>query len=131
MEVAKRYQDELERLKKSVKNGCVYFEPNYKRFNEFRKFVFDTSLTDGDKMVLDALKKPQIEFNIGEAYISRLRGEFSKQSPSVRVTAEDGQQIEPEVIETVKAHLRHILFEANRDGCEYDVYTDILSVASQ
>lgn len=127
MEVAKTHQDELNRLKKCVKNTSTYFEPNYKRFNEFRKFAFDTSLTDGDKMVLDALKKPQIEFNIGEAYISRLRGEFSKQAPSVRVTAEDGQQVEPAVIDVVKGHLSHILFQANKDGCEYQIYTDTLS----
>lgn len=125
--VAKRYQDEITRLKKCVKNSCVYFEPNYKRFNEFRRFVFDTSLTDSDKMVLDALKKPQIEFNIGEAYISRLRGEFSKQEPSITVTADDGKHVPSEVIDTIKAHLRHIMFDANKNSCEYQVYTDILS----
>lgn len=127
MDVAKRYQDDLTRLKKSVKNFSVYFEPNYKRFNEFRRFVFDTSLTDSDKMVLEALKKPQIEFNIGEAYISRLRGEFSKQQPSVVVTADDGAKVPTDVIEVIKAHLKHIIFDANKSNCEYQIYTDILS----
>jgi len=127
MDVAKRYQDDLTRLKKSVKNSCVYFEPNYKRFNEFRKFVFDSSLTDDDKMVLDALKKPKIEFNIGEAYISRLRGEFSKQEPSVLVNADDGQNVDPTIIQLVRDHLKHIIFDSNKNGCEYNVYTDILS----
>lgn len=127
MDVAKRYQDELPRLKKGVKNFCVYFEPNYKRFNEFRKFVFDSSLTDSDKLVLEALKKPQIEFNIGEAYISRLRGEFSKQEPSVIVSAEDGAAVSLDVQNVVKAHLKHIIFDANKNNCEYQVYTDILS----
>lgn len=127
MEVAKKYQDELPRLKKNVKNTYQYFQPNYKRFNDFRRFVFDTSLTDGDRMVLTALSKPQIEFNIGEAYISRLRGEFSKQQPSIVVTADDGAKVSAELIETVEAHLRHILFDANKNSCEYNVYTDILS----
>ncbi len=36
MEVARKHQDELNRLKKSVKNTYVYFQPNYKRFNDFR-----------------------------------------------------------------------------------------------
>lgn len=127
MEVAKRYQDELTRLKKSVKNSCVYFEPNYKRFNYFRRFVFDSSLSDDDKMVLDALKKPKIEFNIGEAYISRLRGEFSKQEPSIQVTADDGADVSSDLIKIVQGHLRHIIFDANKNSCEYNVYTDILS----
>jgi hypothetical protein len=125
--VAKHIQDELPRLKKGVRNFCTYFEPNFKRFNYFRKFVFDSSLGDDDKMVLEALKKPQIEFNIGEAYISRLRGEFSKQEPSIVVTAEDGRSVSSELLATVKAHLRHIMFEANKNSCEYQVYTDILS----
>lgn len=127
MDVAKKYQEDLKRLKKSVKNTYTYFQPNYKRFNEFRRFVFDTSLTDSDKMVLDALKKPQIEFNIGEAYISRLRGEFSKQQPDIHVLAADGKQVKADLIEVVEDHLRHILFDANKNSCEYNVYTDILS----
>ncbi len=125
--VAAKYANEIDRLKKSVRNTYTYFEPNYKRFNEFRRFVFDTSLTDDDKMVLDALKKPKIEFNIGEAYISRLRGEFSKQQPSIVVTADDGAKVSSELIDIVQSHLRHILFDANKNGCEYNVYTDILS----
>jgi len=127
MDVAKKYEDELNRLKKNVKNSYVYFQPNYKRFNDFRRFVFDSSLTDDDKMVLDALKKPKIEFNIGEAFISRLRGEFSKQQPSIKVTADDGSEVSSQLIQLIEDHLRHILFEANENGCEYNVYTDILS----
>lgn len=125
--VAKKYSDELPRLKNNVKNTYTYFQPNYKRFNEFRRFVFDSSLTDDDKMVLDALKKPKIEFNIGEAYISRLRGEFSKQQPSIVVTADDGAQVSSELINMLESHLRHMLFDANKNSCEYNVYTDILS----
>lgn len=124
---AKRYQAELTRLKENVKNTYTYFQPNYKRFNEFRRFVFDTSLTDDEKMALDALKKPQIEFNIGEAFISRLRGEFSKQEPSIKVTSEDGKQVDWATIKAVEDHLRHIIFDANKNSCEYNVYTDILS----
>lgn len=127
MEVAKSHQAQLMRLKKDVRNTYNYWKPNYDSFNEFRRFVFDTSLTDDDKMVLDALKKPQIEFNILEAYISRLRGEFSKQEPSVIVTADDFSNVSAEQIEVVKGHLKHIFFEANRNGCEYSVYTDGLS----
>lgn len=127
MEVARKHSEELPRLKNNVKNTYTYFQPNYKRFNEFRRFVFDSSLTDDDKMVLDALKKPKIEFNIGEAYISRLRGEFSKQQPSIVVTADDGATVSSELINVLESHLRHMLFDANKNSCEYNVYTDILS----
>jgi hypothetical protein len=126
-EVAKKYVDQLPRIMKSVKNAYSYWQPNYKTFNDFRRFVFDTSLTEDDKMVLSTLKKPEIEFNILEAYISRLRGEFAKQEPSIVVMADDGAQIDSQTIELVGAHLRHILFDANKNGCEYNVYTDLLS----
>jgi hypothetical protein len=127
MEVASKHQAQLNRLKKDVRNTHTYWKPNYDSFNEFRRFVFDTSLTDDDKMVLEALKKPQIEFNILEAYISRLRGEFSKQEPSVIITAEDNSDVKSDTIEVVKGHLKHIFSQANKDGCEYAVYTDLLS----
>lgn len=127
MEIAKRYQDELPKLKKDVRNAYSYFEPNYKRFNDSRRFVFDTSLTDEAKMVLETLKKPQIEFNIGEAYISRQRGEFAKYQPSIVVKADDGREVNYELIEIIESHLRHIVFDANKNNCEYNVFTDILS----
>ncbi len=127
MSVAQKYIDQLPRLKKSVRNAYSYWQPNYKTFNEFRRFVFDTSLTDDDRNVLSTLKKPEIEFNILEAYISRLRGEFAKQEPSIVITADDGAKVNAETIEVVGSHLRHILFDANKNGCEYNVYTDLLS----
>lgn len=127
MEVAKTYQDQLNRLKKDVKNTHIYWKPNYDLFNEMRRFVFDTSLTADDKMVLNTLNKPVIEFNILEAYISRLRGEFSKQEPSVVLTADDLSRVSSDQLDLIRGHLRHIFFEANKNGCEYQVYTDTLS----
>ena len=126
MEVAKKYQDELARLKKSVRYAYDYWEPNLKTFNDFRRFVFDTSLTESDRITLKTLNKPEIEFNILEAYISRLRGEFSKQEPSITVKAEDGASVDVQTINVVEDHLRHLIFEANKNGCEYQVYSDLL-----
>ena len=127
-EVASRYQDELKRIKKNINNAREYFQPNYNRFNEFRKFVFKSSLSDSDLTLLDSLNKPQVEFNVLEAYVSRLRGEFSKQEPSIEVSQNNNeQQIDPKLIEFLEGHLRYILFEANNDSFEYQVYTDGLS----
>lgn len=127
MEVAKTHASELGRLKKAVENFSVYWQPNYKTFNEFRKFTFDTSLTPDDLMVLETLNKPVVEFNICEAYISRQRGEFAKQEPSITITADDLNYVSADQIDLLKGHLKHIFFDANRAGCEYQVYTDTLS----
>lgn len=127
MEVSKKAQDALTRIKKNVQNSWQYYRKNYERFNFFRKFVFLTSLSDDDVSLLQSLKKPQIEFNVCEAYISRLLGEWSKQEPSISVMADDGAPVDPQLLQVIEGHIRHILFQANKNGCEYDVYKDQLS----
>ncbi len=117
----------LARIKGNVEKAYLYFKPNYDLFNAFRKLVFDTSLDSETVALLKTLKKPQIEFNVLEAYISRLRGEFSKQEPSIEVMAGDDQPVDVKTIEVVQGHCKHIINEANKDGCEYHVYTDTLS----
>jgi hypothetical protein len=125
--VATRYQSQLARIKANVEKSYLYFKPNYDRFNGFRKQIFNTMLDSETIALLKNLRKPQIEFNILEAYISRLRGEFAKQEPSFEVMAGDEGPVDVEVIETVHGHLKHILCEANKDGFEYEIYTDTLS----
>lgn len=127
-DVAKKYQDNLKSIKNNIENSYEYFKPNCVRFNEYRRMVFESSISDGERAALDELKKPILEFNILEAYISRLRGEFSKQEPSISVRAADGtNNIDSRVISLVEDHLRAIFFDANNDSMEYDIYTDTLS----
>jgi portal protein len=120
-------------LKKLVEHSHTYFEENYKCFDDFTKFVFDTALTIQDIDTLEALGKPTLEFNILESFISRLRGEFAKQQPSLQVRAADGipvSSLTPEFnksIEVIEAHLRSIFFDASNDKLEYDVYSDLLA----
>ena len=127
MEVAQHYKDQLSRIKGNIEKAYTYFKPNYQRFNTFRKLVFDTALDSQEIALLKTLKKPQIEFNILEAYVSRLRGEFSKQEPNFEIMAGDEEPIDIQIINVVHGHLKHIIDESNKDGMEYNVYTDTLS----
>jgi len=127
MEAANEYTDVLKKIKKDVEAAYQYFKPNYKRFNQFQKFVFDTALNPDDISILNEQDKPVIEFNICEAPISRLLGEFSKQEPSITVKSDDGVPVDPRVIKVVEDHIRHIIFDSNKNGCEYEVYKDQLS----
>lgn len=127
-EVAKKYQDNLKSIKKNVEKSYQYFRENYERFSDFRRFVFKSSMTSDEVSLLKDQGKPQLEFNILESYISRLRGEFSKQEPSISVRAADGaKNIDSKTIDFVESHLRATLSDANNDGMEYDIYTDLLS----
>jgi hypothetical protein len=125
--ISKTGTETLDRLKKNINASYLYFKPNYDRFHHFRRFVFETSLDSQEKDILTTLKKPIIEFNILEAYISRLLGEFAKHEPSIEITPADGVPIDLETIKLVEGHIRHIIYEANKNSCSYEVYKDLLS----
>lgn len=126
-DVAKRYQDNLARIKKTVRNTHDYFRDNYDRFNEFRKFVFESSLTNDEITLLMTMNRPQLEFNVLEAYISRLLGEFSKQEPDIEVNAYDEEKTDPITIKVVQQHLKHEFGDADNEHLRYEVYKDLLS----
>ena len=122
-----RAQDQLDKIKKNVKTSYVTWQHNYERFNEFRRFIFDTSLSPDDITLLSNLSKPQLEFNITEAYISRLMGEFSKQEPSISVSSRDAEQTAGVVVDVVEKHLRHIMYDTKNDSTQYEVMKDVYS----
>ncbi|WP_342220245.1 hypothetical protein [Rickettsiella endosymbiont of Miltochrista miniata] len=125
--IAQVHQDQLTRIKKNIERSHEYFQDNVKRFNYFRQFVFQSSLSEADRAALKETKKPILEFNSLEAFISRLRGEFSKQEPSIAVRLLDHSGLDPNLPLILEGHLRSIFDEANHNGCSYEVYTDILS----
>jgi hypothetical protein len=124
MTVAKTYQEDLERIKENVVRANDYFKPNYERYAYFMDFVFNTSITEADRVVGNSLQKPVLEFNILEAYLSRQYGEFSKHEPSITVTSDDGTPVSPETIQAIEDHLRHIIFESAKDGVQYNTYRE-------
>jgi hypothetical protein len=127
MVVAKKYQDALKRIKENVKVSHEYFEENYRRWHEFIRFVFLTSLTDSDVSLLKKLKKPQLEFNVLEAYISRMLGEFSKQEPSVNVrSVNGGSPVDAATTDLIEGYMRNIEAEARENGTLYRIYKDLL-----
>lgn len=125
--VAKSASDKLARIKEDVSTSYKYFEDNYKRFHEFRKYIFKESITEQQKAAMIQLHRPVLEFNILEAYISRLLGEFAQQEPSIIVSPAEGVPIPYEVLNLVEGHIRHIIHQADKDSFSYEIYKDILS----
>lgn len=125
--VAKSASDKLARIKEDVSTSYKYFQDNYKRFHEFRKYIFKESITEQQKAAMQQLHRPVLEFNILEAYISRLLGEFAQQEPSICVTPAEGVPIPYEVLNIVEGHIRHILHQADKDSFSYEIYKDLLS----
>lgn len=132
-EIARKYADRLPELKKYISEAQEYFDSNVKRYNKFMQFVFNTSMTQQELGALKSIGKPTIEFNILEAYVNRLRGEFAKQEPNLSVRAADGVPLQDltkefvQQIEVIEAHLKSIFFDAANDMLEYNIYTDLLA----
>ena len=131
--IAQEHLNKLEELKSCVTASYEYWKPNSDRFNKFMNFVFNTSLSTLDIGKLNSLSKPTIEFNVLEAFVSRLRGEFAEHEPDMQVGAAEGildEHISEELlktIEVVEAHIREIFAGAANDGLEYKIYTQTLS----
>ena len=126
-DVAQKYKDNLPKIKKKIQSAHDYFKDNYDRYNEFRRFVFESSLTNDEITLLETMGRPQLEFNVLEAYISRLLGEFSKQEPDIEVNAYDEEQADPITIKIVEQHLKHVFMDSNNHHTRYEVYKDLLS----
>lgn len=130
--VAKKYADKLTDIKKDIEQAYTYFQPNYKRYNEFMRFIFVSTLTEDEKTKLNQLGKPPLEFNVLEAYISRLLGEFMMYEPGVTCEAAYGlhpAQMSPEFLDTmyfVEAHIRDSIYTAHNDKYGYVTYRDLL-----
>lgn len=122
--VSKAHQDQLGRIKKNISESYTYFRNNRDYFNRMRNFVFNTTITDEQRSALQELDRPMIEFNVLEAFISRLLGEFSKQVPGVAVHAEPTVSVAPEeTIKVVQGYMRHIITRLRAN----EIYKDQLS----
>jgi hypothetical protein len=118
----------LESIKNNVKQSYDYFKKNYKRYHEFRRFLYLTTLTDNDITNATELQLPQEEFNLVEAYVSRLCGEFSKMDPAFTVRAiEAVKLVNPEVIEVVEGHMKAAFKGADKDSLAYRLYKHTIS----
>lgn len=132
-ELAEKHKDKLKQHKKMVEAWHEYFRLNNDRYWDMSKFVFASNLSSSDIASLNTLKKPCIQFNVLEAFVSKLRSQFVKQEPSFEVRAADGVPLEmltEEFIATekvVEGYLRAIFDDAANDGLQSNIHTDQLA----
>jgi hypothetical protein len=120
--------DKLGCIKKNIEDFHSYFKPNFDRFNRFREFIFNSTLSDDQRDFLRANGWPELEFNSIEPYISRLRGEFSKNEPSINITAKfTAKGNDSKLIDFLQDLIYQIIFTSNEDNLLYDIFTDTLS----
>lgn len=120
-------QKELTRIKGLIKEAHDGFQSNYDLFNEFRRFIYKSSLTAGDLSMLEGIGRPALEFNILPAYISRLLGEFSKQEPSLEVISDDPNKVNPQMLQICNDHLAYMFNDSTNEHIRYNLYKDMLT----
>lgn len=123
---AVRVQERLSFIKKTVKNTHEYWKHNADRYATFFRFIIESSLFPEEINMLINMGKPQLEFNILEAYGSRLLGEFSKQEPDIEVSADDQNIADPATLMFLSQHLRHVMNDHSNHHTRYNVYKDLL-----
>jgi len=112
-------------IKRNIEEAYQTFQSNRKRYNEFMRFVFQSSLSGEDRDILNITDKPDIEFNILEPYVARQLGEFAKQEPGFSVHALE-DQVDPQTVDVVEGIMRSILYDANKNSFSYGVYKELL-----
>ncbi len=119
-------KDQLPRIKKNVETGYMYFKDNYKRFREYKKYVFKETINEQQRAMMRDLSRPIIEFNMGSASINRLLGEFADHEPGIEVSPAEGIPVGQDVLDVVEGSIRHTLHEANKDSFSIRLYKDCL-----
>lgn len=127
MDIPNYIKDELEEIKDKVAKTYEGNRHNYERYNEFMRFTFQSSLTSDDIALLDDMGRPALQFNVGESYISRLCGEFSKQEAAFEVSSDDEDKADPVSIHVVQQHLNHVVLGSDNDQTRYEIYREMLS----
>jgi hypothetical protein len=128
-------KETLHRIKKNIENAYSGFKSNYERYTKFRNFVFVTTMGDSAKAVNNELQRPSLEFNVVEAYLSRLCGEFSKNDPTLLIQTSDDytpkdpeeQAMQAELIKVLEGYMRYTFDEAKKLGTQNEIYKDTLS----
>ena len=119
-------QSEHARIKKNIETSYMYFQDNYLRFRDYKRYVFKETITPQQRTLMQQLGRPVIEFNMGAASINRLLGEFADHEPGIEVTPSEGVPVGQEVLDVVEGSIRHTLHEANKGSFANSIYKDML-----
>lgn len=125
---AKSHQDQLDRIKKNVEFAAEYFRKNAEHYKSSKEFIFHDTITKDDEQNLQALELPLLRCNVLEPFISRLRGEFAQNHPSLKVFSPN--QNDPDnvaMMPVISGILRNIMYQSDSDNVDNETITNMLS----
>lgn len=114
------------KIKKNIEEYFKFFEDNIKTYKKSMRFAFKETLDQRDRDVLKYTKKPPLQINYVQAYLSRLLGEASKISPDVTVSGNGtGSDVNVNTVKLVEGHMRSILDRFHKTGCSDQVFKEL------
>lgn len=134
-----KYDDEdgkmLEKIKQNVQNSHDYLRHNYMTYASSRDFVFVNGITEAERAFNAEMMRPNLKFNILEAYLNKACGEFSKAQPSIKASSAEiqefqsaeEQQQQSDLIEFLAGHCRYIEYKAKKEGVMYNSFRETIS----
>ena len=119
--------DQLARIKKNIETSYKYFNDNYKRFREAKRYVYKETINQKQRSLMEDLGRPVVEFNLGAAAINRLLGEFADHEPGIEVSPAEGVPVNQQVLDVVEGSIRSAIYQANKNSFSRLIYKDELS----
>jgi hypothetical protein len=95
-------------IKDRIESWFRYFEKNIKNHNANKSFVFASTINGDDSMIYEKNQMPQFTVNMLESYMSRIWGEYAKNTPDMSATPMN-DSIGAEQVNIIEGYLRSVL----------------------
>jgi len=121
-----RTEEELKLIKNKLEDSYNYFKPNYDSFQYFMKFVYQSSISDGDEALARETQCPSMEFNITEAPVNELLRTWVDQEPSIKVGSPSENPNDAEQVDAIEGILREILTSSSQKQMLFDAMREVV-----
>lgn len=119
-------QEKVKRIKNNVEFAYNFFQASRLNYINSTYFTLVNTITVQDQKTLELIKKPNLTFNVLEAFYSRLLGEFSNHEPSFSATSKDQYNVNDQLLAFVDGKIRQFDYECAQDNLKNDLYKNML-----
>ena len=118
---------ELRELRSIVEYSFSKDRENNDYYNDMRNFLYVNTLSDDLVSFYKDKLTGGLSFNIMEAFVSRMKGEFSRQTPTISITQSLQGKATPQQLEFCEDYIRWVFDSASMKGWSDETYDRMLS----
>lgn len=127
MDIARKYTKQLDDIKKKVEAWHDNFMLNNKNFEDWRDFLFKSTMDRSDSSRLLQMNKPAIGMNTIEAIVTKMCSEFVKNMPMVEVRAANDNKNLIQQVDIVEGICREIYANRSYQDTSQEVMKETMS----